>query len=45
MNRANVSDDGEVIRPNVTNEEAMESDYVQQSLVPLSSETHSGAGA
>lgn len=32
------------MRPNVTNDEAMDPDYVQQSLVPLSSETHSGAG-
>ncbi|CAN0179791.1 unnamed protein product [Ascophyllum nodosum] len=42
-NFANVSDEGVVMRPNVTNEEAMDPDYIQQSLVPLSSETHSGA--
>ncbi|RDC69862.1 alkaline phosphatase [Rhodovulum sp. 12E13] len=29
-------------RPDVTNEEAQDIDYVQQALVPLSSETHSG---
>ncbi len=29
-------------RPNVTNEEAMDPDYVQQALVPMSSETHTG---
>lgn len=31
-------------RPNITNDEAMDPDYVQQSLVPLDDETHSGAG-
>jgi len=30
-------------RPNVTNEEAMDPDYLQQALIPMSSETHSGA--
>lgn len=29
-------------RPNVTNEEAMDPDYIQQALVPMSSETHTG---
>ncbi|MBS1302012.1 alkaline phosphatase [Loktanella sp. SALINAS62] len=29
-------------RPDVTNEEAMDPDYLQQALVPMSSETHSG---
>ena len=29
-------------RPNVTNEQAQDIDYVQQALIPLSSETHSG---
>lgn len=29
-------------RPEVTNEEAMDPDYLQQALVPMSSETHSG---
>ncbi|CAM9760274.1 unnamed protein product [Ectocarpus sp. 6 AP-2014] len=37
------SEDGVFMRPNVTNDEATDPDYVQQSLVPLSSETHSGA--
>lgn len=39
-----MSEGGVFMRPNVTNEEAMEADYIQQSLVPLDSETHSGAG-
>lgn len=43
-NEANVTVNGTIVRPNVTNEEAMASDYIQQSLIPLSSETHSGAG-
>jgi len=30
-------------RPDVTNEQAMDPDYLQQALVPMSSETHSGA--
>ncbi|MCA1775326.1 MAG: alkaline phosphatase [Loktanella sp.] len=30
-------------RPEVTNEDAMDPDYLQQALVPMSSETHSGA--
>ncbi len=30
-------------RPEVTNEVAMDPDYLQQALVPMSSETHSGA--
>ena len=29
-------------RPEVTNDEAMDPDYLQQALVPMSSETHSG---
>lgn len=29
-------------RPDLTNEQAMDPDYVQQALIPLSSETHSG---
>lgn len=29
-------------RPNVTAEQAMDPDYVQQALIPMSSETHSG---
>lgn len=35
---------GAVMRPNVTEEEARDPDYVQQSLVPMRSETHSGTG-
>lgn len=30
-------------RPSVTNEEAMDPDYLQQALVPMSSETHTGS--
>lgn len=29
-------------RPDVTNEDAMDIDYVQQAMIPMSSETHSG---
>jgi len=29
-------------RPDLTNEEAMDPDYIQQALIPMSSETHSG---
>ncbi|CAM9237306.1 unnamed protein product [Scytosiphon promiscuus] len=43
QNLAEVSEDGVFLRPNVTNDEAMDPDYIQQSLVPLDSETHSGA--
>ena len=32
------------MRPNVTDDEAKDPNYIQQSLVPLDSETHSGAG-
>lgn len=32
------------MRPDVTNDEAMDPNYIQQSLVPMNSETHSGAG-
>ncbi|CAM9493358.1 unnamed protein product [Ectocarpus sp. 13 AM-2016] len=42
-NLGELSEDGVFMRPNVTNDEATDPDYVQQSLVPLSSETHSGA--
>lgn len=43
-NYENVTDDGVFMRLNVTNDEAINPDYIQQSLVPLASETHSGAG-
>ena len=43
-NYVEVSEDGTVLRPTVTNEEAIEPDYIQQSLLPMASETHSGAG-
>lgn len=43
-NLGELSEDGVFMRPNVTNDEAVDPDYVQQSLVPLDSETHSGAG-
>ncbi|CAN0452693.1 unnamed protein product [Pylaiella littoralis] len=42
-NLGEMSEDGIFMRPNVTNAEAMDPDYIQQSLVPMSSETHSGA--
>eukprot|EP00903_Cladosiphon_okamuranus_P010821 g10222.t1 len=42
-NLGELSEDGVFMRPNVTNEEATDPDYLQQSLVPMSSETHSGA--
>ncbi|AXS42601.1 alkaline phosphatase [Breoghania sp. L-A4] len=29
-------------RPDVTNEQAVDADYIQQALIPMSSETHSG---
>ncbi|WP_346911200.1 alkaline phosphatase [uncultured Roseibium sp.] len=29
-------------RPDLTNEQAMDQDYIQQALIPMSSETHSG---
>ncbi|CAN0099097.1 unnamed protein product, partial [Discosporangium mesarthrocarpum] len=38
----NKIDDVTHMRPNVTQEEAMKPDYIQQANVPLSSETHSG---
>lgn len=43
-NSGETSEDGVLMRPNVSNEEAMQPDYIQQSLVPLDSETHSGVG-
>lgn len=45
-NFSNVTDEGTgvVIRPNVTEEESTDPDYIQQALVPMDSETHSGAG-
>lgn len=43
-NYADVSEDGTILRPDVTNDEAMDPEYVQQSLVPMALETHSGAG-
>lgn len=43
-NYIEVSEDGTVIRPTVTNDEATDPDYIQQSLLPMASETHSGAG-
>ena len=30
------------VRPDITMEQAMDPDYIQQSLVPMSSETHGG---
>ncbi|SNY91254.1 alkaline phosphatase [Cohaesibacter sp. ES.047] len=37
-----IGEDGTGSRPDVTQEEATDIDYVQQSLIPLSSESHSG---
>ncbi|CAM9215059.1 unnamed protein product, partial [Laminaria digitata] len=42
-NYAAVSEDGTILRPTVTNDEAMDPDYIQQSLVPFAFGTHSGA--
>lgn len=39
-----ISEEGVFMRPNVTNDEAVDPNYIQQALVPLDSETHSGAG-
>ena len=44
VNLGELSEDGIFMRPNVTNDEATDPDYVQQALVPMDSETHSGAG-
>lgn len=43
-NFVEASEDGIFMRPNVTNDEAIDANYIQQSLVPLNFETHSGAG-
>ena len=44
FNFVNISEEGTFMRPDVTNDEAMDPNYIQQSLVPMNSETHSGAG-
>lgn len=43
-NLGELSEEGVFMRPNVTNDEATDPDYIQQALVPMDSETHSGAG-